>query len=427
MTRDELGGRARGAMILFAITLLAASAAVLALSPARPARAGAFPGANGRIAFVSNRDGVNDQIYTMNPDGTDPKKLTNITTIYSGSYNPSYSADGTRIAFDRYNEIWVMNADGTGQRQLTNNSVLDQDPTFSPNGRKIAFLTRRGVDGPPGQDNIWVMNADGSNQTRLTSGTDVNDPTWSPDGTKIAFVKGGELWVINSDGTGQTQYTTNDTDYKYAASAVDHPTWSPGGSTIEFAAVGRNGCTCWDYFSIGVGNAMSPTNLGLAASSSDKHLAFSPDGTRIVLQTNRSGNQEIYTMNPDGSSQTNVTSYSTAQDKQPDWGVAVSQQSTTLSLSARPQSISAGESAILSGKLSTAGGEVYAGQDVTVEQRPKGASSFKVLKTIPTNFRGKYKLAVKPRKSTTYRAVYDGNTVLGLDPSTSAAAAIKVS
>ncbi|MDQ3910707.1 MAG: LpqB family beta-propeller domain-containing protein [Actinomycetota bacterium] len=413
--------------VLLATALIAGAISAITGAATRPAMAGAFPGTNGKIAFVSDRDGFNSQIYTMNPNGSGLKKLTNLKTIYSGSYNPSFSADGTRIVFDRNGEVWVMNADGTGQRQSTDNSVYDHDPTFSPNGNKIAFLTRRGADGPPGQDNIWVMNTDGSNQTRLTSGSSASEPTWSPDGTKIAFIRGGELWVMNSNGTGQTQYTTNETDYKYATSAVDHPTWSPDGGTIEFAAVGRNGCTCWDYFSIKIGGAMMPTNLGLAASPSDKHLAFSPDGSRLALQSNRSGNVDIYTMNPDGSSQANVTNDSAAQDSEPDWGVRVTQQSTTLSLSARPTTITSGEASTLSGRLLTSSGQLYAGQRITIEQKPKGATSFSTLKTVSTGFDGMITLSVKPEKSTYYRALYAGNAVLGLGRSASDTELVSVS
>ncbi len=405
---------------IVAMALLAAGLLVLADEPAHAS----YPGTNGKIAFVSDRDGVNDQIYTMNPDGSGLQKLTNATSIYTGSYNPSFSGDGTKITFDRSGEIWTMNADGSGQTQLTHNTVPDSDPAFSPDGKKIIFLTRRGADASVGMDNIWVMNADGTGQTRLTSGGAAS-PTYSPDGTKIAFVRGGELWVMNSDGTGETQYTTNDTDYKYAASAVNHPTFSPDGSTIEFAATGRNGCTCWDYFSIKVGEAMMPTNLGMAASSSDANLAFSPDGSRIALQSNRSGNQEIYTMNPDGSGQTDITNNS-AKDQQPDWGPQIQQQSTATTLSASPLTITYGQGTTLSGKLLAADGNSYAAQKVTIQQKPAGASSFTTLKSLSTNPDGSFTLAVKPSKNTYYRAVFSGNSALGLESSSSTATQVKV-
>lgn len=78
-----------------------------------------------------------------------------------------------------------MDADGSYQARITNNSVLDRDPTWSPdgNGKKIAFSSSR-----DGNDEIYVMDADGQNQTRLTNNTsEDNQPAWSPDGKKIAF------------------------------------------------------------------------------------------------------------------------------------------------------------------------------------------------------------------------------------------------
>ena len=77
-----------------------------------------------------------------------------------------------------------MNADGSNQTRLTNNTADDYFPSFSGDGSKIAFVSDR-----DGGDEIYVMNADGSNQTRLTNNTaDDFNPSFSGDGSKIAFV-----------------------------------------------------------------------------------------------------------------------------------------------------------------------------------------------------------------------------------------------
>jgi Tol biopolymer transport system component len=109
------------ALVALTITLVAACFAVLAF--AAPSALAAFPGANGKIVFDTNRDG-NYEIYTMNAGGGGQTRLTNNTAVDT---LPAWSADGTKIAFstgrDGNYEIYTMNADGTGQTRLTNNAA----------------------------------------------------------------------------------------------------------------------------------------------------------------------------------------------------------------------------------------------------------------------------------------------------------------
>lgn len=115
------------------VTMLAAAlaAAVLADSGVSPARA-AFPGANGKIAFSSDRD-ANSEVYVMDADGSGQTNLSNNPAFDEA---PAWSPDGTQIVFtsdrDGNQEIHVMDADGSGETNLTNNPAGDTAPDWQP-------------------------------------------------------------------------------------------------------------------------------------------------------------------------------------------------------------------------------------------------------------------------------------------------------
>jgi dipeptidyl aminopeptidase/acylaminoacyl peptidase len=131
-----------------------------------------------------------------------------------------------------------MRADGRAQTQLTTSPAFDGDPAYSPDGGRIAFTSAR-----DGNREIYVMNADGSSQTRLThtagrvgnpdhESVDQN-PAWSPDGRRIYFdsSRDGNLnvYVMNADGSGQTRLTDSP-----ALDAIPIP--SPDGRTVLFTS-----------------------------------------------------------------------------------------------------------------------------------------------------------------------------------------------
>src|SRR5215212_7714360 len=182
--------------VLLEMAVMALAAFLLVLVVAeKPAKA-AFPGNNGKIVFVSDRDGDND-IYTISPTGDNLKRLTNNS---KNDRFPAWSPDGRKIVYSSglrgtaYNEdIFVMNADGSGQTHITDERSIsgtlegdDSSPAFSPDGRKIVFV-RKDQNNPEGD--IYKIGADGTNLTRLTRlGYDeACCPTWSPDGPKIAY------------------------------------------------------------------------------------------------------------------------------------------------------------------------------------------------------------------------------------------------
>lgn len=154
-----------------------------------------------KILFVLSVSG-SKRIFNMNVDGSSQTQLTS-SAPYS---DPEYSPDGTKIVAvleGSDDEIVTMNADGSNIVALTNNAVVDGTASWSPDGTKLIFS--RGVSGFL---QIFTMNADGSSQTQLTSvGSGFHNPQYSPDGTKIVYIDNtapSGMYVANADGTNVT-------------------------------------------------------------------------------------------------------------------------------------------------------------------------------------------------------------------------------
>src|SRR3954454_24966360 len=130
----------RSAARLIVVLVMFVSVAVVA-----PSAHATFPGKNGKIAFSSDRDAGKFEVWTTNPDGSDPNELT---TDPSALAEPAWSPDGRKVAFAACRgrapesaycntDIYVMNADGSGQTRLTHDPAYDANPAWSPDGQTI--------------------------------------------------------------------------------------------------------------------------------------------------------------------------------------------------------------------------------------------------------------------------------------------------
>ncbi len=269
-----------------------------------------------QIAFVSYIDG-NRQIFIMNPDGSNTHIISN--PLDPGDFNPVLSNDGSKIVFDRENDLmYAMNHDGTERIQVTYGDIYGHLPVWSPDGSRIAYV----VDG--GNEvfhvAIWVADANGENPHQITGNI---IPNWESD--KISWSMqdqfvfssdstdgaGYAIYSINSDGSNLRQITTN-SYYDF------EPAWSHDCSRIAFARY--------------LPESNIPQIFVMNSDGSDIHNiqnseqsgvspCWSPDDSRIAFVSYLPGDNEseIYVMNTDGSDQRNITNNQTA-DYSPSWG-----------------------------------------------------------------------------------------------------------
>ncbi len=261
-----------------------------------------------RIVFASRIDG-DDEIYSINSDGTGLVKLTD-NEVWD--IQPAWSPDGTQIAFASFSdgdlEIYVMNDGGSDVAQLTHNDgTEDRDPDWSPDGTRISFGAERG-----GYDGMYIMNADGSDPVGLTDiRTSYNYPQWSPDGNRFVFSyflepHQNDVFVVNADGSGLVQITATQS-HEWS------PTWSPDGTQLAFTS-NRDGNNDIYVMNSDGSNVVNVTQHVAV----DQFPAWSPDGRRIVFVSDRSGNYDLYIIKVDGTGLVRLTD-DAAYESDPDW------------------------------------------------------------------------------------------------------------
>jgi TolB protein len=298
---------------------------------ALPAGGGAtVPGPNGLIVFRAD-ESQGAQIFTIGPDGTDQRQLTNLP---GNTFLPHWSPESNRIVFEfdpanpvgnDFCNIVTMNRNGGGLRilPLAKGDACEASPTFSADGHSIFY---EGFDGVS-RDAIFSMALNG-NDRRLISdcqGTGVTDPEVSPDGTMLSFTcfspeGDSALFDANIDGSGLRQLTP------FSAEVGNKSDWSPDSQRIMFITATGEGTpdaqvNTWTISRDG-GPPQAVTSFPPGGTLAFGN-SYSPDGNWILLRIEQNGLFSLEKIHPDGTGLTQITPFSTFRPRNMAWGSAL--------------------------------------------------------------------------------------------------------
>ena len=300
----------KGHGIVKAVALAMTSAGALALCVAVPIAAAprnsiAFDqaGPEGTIAFEGS-----DGLYLIDAAGGKPRRIAG-TLPRDG--DPTWSPDGLRIAFDRGGDdrdIWVMDADGTNQRRLTFAPGDDGWPRWAPHGRAITFESDRGGDAA-----AYVVNLSRGQARRVA--VNASYPDWRPDG-RITFQHSADFDVesVRPYGTGRRVEASEDDQDRWAVRV------SRDGERMVFTD-GRNPALLLSTARLDG----SDSERLLRATQDISNPAWSPDGQWINFSMDAESSTEVYIVRTDGRDLTRLTTMAPGRMACcPDWGPSAS-------------------------------------------------------------------------------------------------------
>jgi Tol biopolymer transport system component len=268
-----------------------------------------------KIAYVGSVAGES-HIHVMNVDGSEQTRLTRDEAKH---FQPTWSPDGGRIAFvsvpkDARAQLHVMGVDGSGARRLSDPNRGYSAPSWSPDGRRMAACRAE-----TGMMELAILELDGGKETRLGdfAGTlyfvrdEDTRSSWSPDGNRVAItIRGTGIGLVNLKRPSEAVplWQSHERGHSYSM-----PAWSPDGKRIAFVS---NRDDNEEIYVIGA-DGSNPRRL-TSNPAQDLWPSWSPDGLKIAFASQRYGNWEIYVMDADGSNPARLTG-SPEKKTQPSW------------------------------------------------------------------------------------------------------------
>ena len=306
-------------------TLVAVGASAVLLTAGIDRASATLPGANGLIAYQSNRNGDYDILVQPPTPGALATDLTSSSDQGKDDAAPAWTGDGKKILFSSFRAILpsstdenvlIMGVDGSLPTPLTESTANETHPSTSVGGSQISFRSTL-----TGVEDIYVMNRDGSNEHLIPTNPDPatdTDPNMSPDGKRIVFMSRPnslspwDIYTVSTNGATLTNLTLDSAAHNL------EPEWSPDGTKIVFLS-GRNGGDL-DIFTMNAdGTNVKPLldNTGI----DERTPVWSPDGTKILFSSliEDPTNYDLYVMNADGSGKPTRLTNSPGVDIAPAW------------------------------------------------------------------------------------------------------------
>ena len=244
-------GLRHSARLPFALVSLVALAAMLftVLEGSTLSTAATSSGANGDIAY--SRGG---SVYLLSTG----------TVLQASAAEPTWSQDGTRIAFRDLGSglIKTCTVVGAACTGVTSTGVTGSEPAWSPDGTKLAYVT--------GTNQIHTVLISGGGDTTVTSGNVDASPSWSPTGTQLVVTRNGAIAKVSSSGGAVTVITTT------GVSGSTHPDWAPDDSGIVF----ESGSPAKIWIVSPSGGTAEQVTTGTDIDATPR---WSPDGTSVVF------------------------------------------------------------------------------------------------------------------------------------------------